>query len=109
MSLGLMAKFKLLTSFYQICTNLQAAYAVQFPPRVAEILEKIADLVTLNFDELWKPLQCLQLRGFHDQLLVLVVGPLVLVALTPLATGLLGCWRQRRAPSDEPRPGMRAR
>ena len=66
------------------------------PARVAGILEKISDLVTLNFDELWKPLQCLQLRGFYDQLMVLVVGR-SFWWLSPLVTGLLGCWRQRRA------------
>ena len=57
MGLGLMAKLKLLASFYQICVNIQPVYSVQFPARVAAVLEQISDLVTLNFEELWKPLQ----------------------------------------------------
>ena len=33
------------------------------PASVAAILEQISDLVTLSFDELWKPLQWVA-RGF---------------------------------------------
>ena len=86
--IGVTAKFKLLASFYQICTKIPVIYQVQLPERVAEILEKMSDLLTLNFDELWKPLQCLQVRGFYDQLLVLVVAPVSIVLLTPLAAAV---------------------
>ena len=76
-------------------TKIQVVYQVKYPDRVAAILEQISDLVTLNFDELWKPLQCIQLRGFHDQLLVLVLGPIVLVLLTPILTFILNLCRPR--------------
>ena len=65
---------KQIASFYQICTKIQVVYQVQYPERVAAVLESISDIITLNFDEIWKPLQCLQLRGFFDELLVLVLG-----------------------------------
>lgn len=84
---------KTLTSFYQICTKIQVVYQVQYPETVSAVLERVSDVVTLNFDELWKPLQCLQLRGFFDQLLVLVIGPLVLVLLTPIVALILNACR----------------
>ena len=74
-----------MASFYQIATKIAVVYQVQFPERVAAVLKSISDLVTLNIDELWRPLQCLQLRGFYYQLLVLMLVPLVLVLIIPFA------------------------
>ena len=101
MRLGLTAKFKLLASFYQICTKIPVIYQVQLPDRVQAVLDSISDLITMNFDELWKPLQCLQLRGFLDQLQVLVIVPLAIVLLTPIAAAArIRFGKARRRHSD---------
>ena len=91
----LAAQIKLLASFYQIATKIPVVYLVKFPDRVDAVLKSISDLVTLNFDELWSSLQCLQLRGFYNQLLVLMVVPMAVVLIIPFAAAAVIMCRRR--------------
>ena len=62
LGLGLMAKFKVLASFYQIVTNISPVYQVEFPRRVAEVVHDARAAVEVRVRALVLPPQVPRLQ-----------------------------------------------
>ena len=84
-------KVKILFSFYQITTKVAETYLVTFPPSVESTLE-VFSFTNLELDALGLPLACVQLGGFENKLLFMILAPVGVL----LCTKLLGwCLRNR--------------
>ena len=76
-------KVKILFSFYQIATKVGETYIVRYPPSVERSLE-VLSFTNLELDGIGLPLACMQLGGFENKLLFMMLAPLGALALTEL-------------------------
>ena len=85
-------KLKVLWSFYQIATKVGETYLVAFPKSVEKSLE-VLSFVNLELDGLGLPLACVELSGFRNKLLLMMLAPIGVL----LFTKLIGWCRRDRS------------
>ena len=77
----LKVKLKIIVSFYQVATCLEAVYSIGLPPKTRAVL-RVFDVVNLDvFGALNLPWACIRLGGYAARLRLMCAAPLSLTAL----------------------------
>jgi len=79
-------KFKILITFYQICTKISGVYEVTLPNDVNELLDQITVVITLGMTGVaTTPLECLGLEGYVWRLRFWMIVPVVIILVIVVA------------------------
>jgi GGDEF domain-containing protein len=76
--LGLSTKLKLLIAFFQIATAVDKVYKVSMPDSVNSLLVRTKLIISLGFDNVGVPLECMSYHGYYYLLLGWTIIPVLL-------------------------------
>ena len=82
--LALQSKAKRIVSFYQIASSINHIYRVALPDSATHLVSFFHSAVTLGFNRIGMPLQCLGLHGYMPVLIFWMVAPFVFLLTIPL-------------------------
>ena len=74
-------KLKMLFAFLQIAVSVESTYLVVLPNEVHKMLVSFSMLVTVGFEGVGVPLQCMGLHGFMAKLITALLMPLIIVTV----------------------------
>ena len=84
-------KLKIVISFYMIATRVDKTYDVELPPSVRRMLDSLGFAVSFGLTSVGRVLQCLDLGGHYNALILYILLPLAIALLWTalVAIGLL--------------------
>ena len=84
----LATKLKMLFAFLQIAMSVESTYLVVLPNEVHKMLSSLSMLITVGFEGVGVPLQCMGLHGFMAKLVSALLLPLLIVAVAVICVAL---------------------
>ena len=77
-AVGLRAKFKILLSFYQVCSVLSTTYSARLPDKYTNWTNRLFRVINVDWTRFFMPAQCLP---YSLRLVAIAVGPVAVIAL----------------------------